>query len=279
MARCLPVLVVFLVLASPLPVHADAGVADADADLRRAKEALKTFRRGFASSDPEERMAALAALAEHDHEVVIREIGEKGLTDEEPEVRDVAARVLGRMTKHPKIAGPLLRDRLAKDEPWPDVQRSIVLSIGRLGYTGAREQLWKALRNFRKERYRFVTDEVLRTVARLKDVALLPQLLQLAEVRGTCPGRPDRPAAERARHGREGYEQKKFERERERPVRPDGQGEVVVLWWKQELDRAVEELTGQEFETAKQFRKWLEKNARKLGIPKRELRRRRLKFD
>jgi hypothetical protein len=251
-----------------LSVAVSIAAAEPDEGVREALEAL---RAGLSEEHVEDRCEAVAAAVEHVHVEIVDVLGKKALRDASPEVRDVAAQVLGRMKALADRAGPFLRDEIARNDEHPGVQVTLIRSIARLGYGEARKELQAALRkHFREEKYRWVTTEVLRAFATLKDVKSLPFLLRLYEYKGRCPRRVEAGPAERA--GTDAEAKRRYEAKHGKGRKmPKGKGETVdALWW-QHLVASVKALTGQEFEDAKAFREWLKANARKLGIDPKEL--------
>ena len=153
--HCLvPWLAVLLFLAPPGPDPAEEA----------AKKAVEEFRGSFVNDDPAERERAVAALVDFPHEVTAKEIATRAFADPEAGVRSVAAQVLGRMKDLAEVAGPILRDRIAKEGACPDVLYSIVLGIAKLGYTGARKELMLAGSHFKDDAYIAVTTAVIRTL-------------------------------------------------------------------------------------------------------------------
>jgi len=271
MARFAMLALVLLLLAPPALAgekKADDEAKPDDAATLRAKAALDVFRKEFKAEDPEDRMEAVAGLREHRHALVVREIGRTGLVDPEPGVRQVAARVLGFMKEQAAEAGKLLTAALMKNEAEPETQIAIVRAIRKLEYTGAREELTKAARHFLEEEYQFVTNEVLITFGAQKDVHALPFLLVLYEYEGVYL-RGRRGPLVRAANDAEA--KRIYEKKYGHLKNPQGKPETVVRYWQQEMLNAIKAITGRTFEDAAEFRDWLEKNCRKLGIKRSDI--------
>lgn len=257
----LPLLCLFLLLA-PAVAGADDGAT------LRAKSAIKVFRTEYDTPDPGKRMEAVAGLREHRHPLVVEEIGRTGLVDRAPAVREVAARVLGFMSDQKADAGRLLTVELMRNEDQPEVQIAIIRAIRKLGYAEARDELTAAAGHFLEEEYRFVTNEVLITFGTLKDAHALPFLLMLAEYEGVyLRGRK----GPRVRAANDADAKRIYEKKYGHLKNPKGTPETVMEYWRQELDNAIEAITGQSFETPEEFRSWLEKNYRQLGLKRSEL--------
>lgn len=253
---------------------ADAAEKERQDRIRHQAEAsIKVFRKEFKSRKLPARMQAILSLAKVKHDLVIEELAEKPLNDRDPEVRDAVAQMLGEMTFNPELAGAALKEALAKNSDYPDVQRSIIRSIGNLGYMGALEELKAAAEHLNEEAYRWVTVEVVRTFGKLNDARALPFLLWMAEYGGkvlkwstgevkvdtTTAGDADQRAAEAEWHRRYGH------------VKPKKPPAPLIRTYMQELRNTVKKITGQEFEDATQFRKWLGENAKKFGLDPKQL--------
>jgi hypothetical protein len=261
----------FASLLSVLLFLAPAGADPAEAAARKAVE---EFRKAFVNDDPAARERAVAALVDFPHEITAKEIAARAFADPEPSVRSVAAQVLGRMEGLAEVAGPLLRDRIAKEGACPDVLYSIVRGIAKLGYTGARKELILAGSHFKDDAYISVTTEVIRTFGLQKDVKALPWLLSLAEygegevVRGRrgpamkVPFGQD-PSVSRWNWMRK-YGKHAIPKEGSAP-------DTLDKWWILDLLDAVKAITGVEFEDAAAFRKWLTEHLKELGLTKADL--------
>ena len=271
--RILGVALTVLLLASAV------SAADDEA-TKEAKKLIEAFREAIGSDAPEERLEAVAMLAEIDHPLVVTEIGKRVLPHPDLPVRELGARILGRMKGMTESVGPLLRDHLGKNEKHPEVQVSIIRAIGRCGYKGARKELAAALTHCREKEYEWVTKEVIRTIVKIDDKPMIVSLLALAELRGKSLPPPEAPPAEEVHYKKtKGENEAEAKRVYERKhgtarAKPKGKAEIITIYWKDDLDRAVTKMTGQEFKTARDFRKWLEKNARDFGIKKRDLKKR-----
>ena len=240
---------------------------------RQAKVSIEIFRRDFRTRDIGKRSRALLELSQVRHASVVDEIGKRGLADNNEEVRDLAAQLLGDMKNLPEEAGAYLKKAIAKNEDFPEVLISIIRSIGKLGYKGAFEELKEGAAHLNEVKYQWVTVEVVRTFGALGDPACLPFLLWMAEYGGHAlkwstgsvtvdtgaAGDVDQRAAEAAWHAKYGHVKPK------RPPAP------VIRTYMQELEKTVKMLTGQTFENATDFRKWLEEHAKELGLDPRKL--------
>jgi hypothetical protein len=174
-------------------------------------------------------------------------------------------------------AGPLLRDHLPKNEEHPEVQVAIIRAIGKCGYKGARKELTAALSHCREKKYEWVTKEVIRTIVKLDDKSMLVALLALMELRGKGVPRPEAPPAEEC-HSKKTKAENVAEAKRRYEakhgagrVKGKGKAEIITIYWKEDLDRAVKTMTGETFDGPRDFRKWLKKNVTKLGLKARDL--------
>ena len=245
-----------------------ARAAEDKAEKRRAEAAVTVFQRAYAHKDPGKRMDAVAGLRDFGHPLVVEEIGKSALVDKVPDVRRVAAQVLGYMKDQAADAGPLLAKHLEKNAKVPEVQIAIVRSIRRLDYRDARAALIKAAGNYREETHRHVTDEVLITFGKFKDAHALPLLLTLYEVEGVHLRGKSGPRVRAANReqARRIYE-KKYGKLRD----PKGTPETIVRWWQQEMENAITQITGEQSDDAPAFRTWLKKNYKTLGLKRSEL--------
>lgn len=242
---------------------------------RQAKVSLEIFKKNF-KGDTGRKNMALLELAKLKHDLVIDEFGKRALRDPDPEVRMGAAQLMSEFTFNSALAGKYLRGAIAPNEEFPEVQKSIIRSIGRLKYKDAVEELKDAAKRLNEEPYRDVTVEVVRTFGVLEDPKCLPFLLWLAEYGGTAlkwatgevsvdtgaSGDVDQRAAEAAWQAKYGHIKPK------RPPAP------IIRMYMQELETVVKKLTGQTFPDATAFRKWLEAHAKDLGLDPKDLKRR-----
>ena len=97
-------------------------------------------------------MRALHDLARVNHDLVIDELGKKPLNDRSEEVRRAVAMLMGDMTQNREKAGDYLKKALMRNEDFPDVQRSIVIAIGKLGYMDALVELKAAAAHLNEEK-------------------------------------------------------------------------------------------------------------------------------
>ncbi len=275
MKRLLTTALAAVLLALAVPARAGDGGKDAppkkpenQALVRRIQEKIRFFRKDLASRDKGRRMNAILELSLTKHDLVIKELGERALRHRDPDVREAAACVLGDMTNNPDLAGSYLRDNLMKNEDFPEIQRSIIISIGKLRYRGALEQLEAAAAHLNEEKYKYVTVEVVRTMGLIGDPRCLPFLLWMAEYGGHvekwstgsvtvdtgAAGDKDQKAAEAAWKAKYGH------------VKPKKPKPPMIRLYMQELRNTVKKITGQEFANATEFRKWLVANAKRLGL-------------
>ena len=246
--------------------------------MRQVRAALKILRRGFKSDDPEERLKALAGLDQHPHALVAEEICKKALPDADLAVRELGARILGRMKDCGEVSGPHLKLHLGKNGKHPEVQVAIVRAIRQLKYRDARRELTDALSHCREQEYQFVTKEVIRTIVELDDKSLVLSLLALAKVKGKNLARPDAPPAEEwhgeaTKAGNEARAKANYERKHGTGrAKPKGKAQIITVYWSRELKQAVKTMTGQTFEEPREFEKWLKVHARDFGLKKRDFR-------
>jgi len=271
MKRFVPLLLALVVLAAP----AVGGDDDEKKDPLKlqAKTSIKVFRKEFRSRDLGRRMNALMDLARIKHDLVIDELGKKPLYDRNPEVRDAVAQLLGEMDNNPEKAGEYLKEALVKNEDFPEVQRSIIRSIGNLKYEDAFEELKEAASHLNEEKYRWVTVEVVRAFGKIENPNCLPFLLWMSEYGGkvlkwatgevkvdkTRAGDADQREAEAKWKAKYGH------------IKPKKPPAPLIRTYMQELRKTVKKLTGQTFEDATEFRKWLEEHAKELGLDPDEL--------
>jgi hypothetical protein len=213
-------------------------------------------------------MEALWDLAHTRLPAAYREIGREVLEDPDPEVRAAGARILGKVGADPEVAGPFLRDRLPKEDDFPEVQVAIVYAIGEIGYADARDELRDAARRFLEEDYRFVTSEVMRTFGKLEDVKALPFLLGLLRYEGkTLRGRK----GPLVRASSDAEAKKIYDKKYKKFAYPKGTPETVIRWWMQDLVAAVVAITGEEFEDADGLAAWMKDHRREYGFRGRDL--------
>ena len=244
-----------------------------DALKRQAEVSIKIFRKEFKRRELGRKMNAILDLSRVKHELVIDELGKRALADRNPEVRDATAQLLGDMGICVDKTGEYLKVAIGKNEKFPDVQVSIIRSIGKLKYTKAIEELKAAAKHLNEPKYQWVTVEVVRTFGTLEDPACLPFLLWMAEYGGHAlswatgsvsvdtgaSGDTDQRAAEAAWQAKYGGVKAK------KPPAP------VIRTYMQELEKTVKKLTGEKFKNATEFRKWLIANAKSLGLDPRKL--------
>lgn len=244
-----------------------------EARARQAKISIDIFRKEFKSRETGRRMMAILTLAQVQHDSVIDELGKKPLFDPDPEVRDAVAQAFAEFTWNPELAGGYLKKALPKNEDEPEVMRSIIRSIGKIGYKGAFEELKEAASRLNEEKYQWVTVEVVRTFGTLEDPRCLPFLLWMSEYGGRAlkwatgsvtvdtgaAGDVDQRAAEAAWKAKYGH------------IKPKKPPAPIIRTYMDELRKTVKQLTGKEFETSTEFRKWLEENAEKLGLDPKNL--------
>jgi len=258
-------------------VPASLAVADDepanDALKRQADVSIKIFQKEFKSRKLGRKMNAILSLSRIKHELVIDELATRALVDRNPEVRDATAQLLGDMGICVEKTGKYLKESLARNEKFPDVQVSIIRSIGKLKYKGALEELKAAAKHLNEAKYQWVTVEVVTTFGVLEDPRCLPFLLWMSEYGGHAlkwstgsvsvdtgaSGDTDARAAEAAWHAKYGHVKAK------KPPAP------VIRTYMQHLEKTVKKLTGQVFKNATEFRKWLVANAESLGLDPRKL--------
>jgi hypothetical protein len=254
------------------PALADDDTPETATD-RQARVSIKIFQKEFKTRDIGRKMNALLSLAQVQHPDVVDVLAKKGLADKNPDVRDATAQLFGDMGYAAEQAGEYLKKSLKKNEKFPEVQVSIIRSIGKLKYTGAFEELKEAAKRLNETKYQWVTVEVVRTFGALDDPACLPFLLWMSEYGGHAlkwstgtvvvdtgaAGDKDQRAAEAAWKAKYGHVKPK------RPPAP------IIRTYMQELQKTVKKLTGQEFKNATEFRKWLIANAEELGLDPRKL--------
>jgi hypothetical protein len=277
MQRTVVILGVLALLAVPLLAEeggGDAEAAKAAALERQAKVSIEIFRKNF-KGDTGRKAMALLELARVQHDSVIDEFGKRALRDTDPEARMAAAQLMAEFGYNSELAGKYLRDNLAANEEFPQVQKSIIRSIGRLCYKDAMDQLKEAASRLNEEPYRDVTVEVVRAFGAIGDPKCLPFLLWMAEYGGHAlkwstgevsvdtgaSGDVDQRAAEAAWQAKYGHVKPK------RPPAP------IIRTYMQELENAVKKLTGRTFASATEFREWLEANAKSLGLTPKDLKR------
>jgi hypothetical protein len=154
---------------------------------------------------------------------------------------------------------------------------AIIRAIAKLGYLGARRELSAALSHCREKRYEYVTKEVIAAIVKLDDKPMIVQLLALMELRGKGVPAPEAPPAEEC-HSKKTKAENCAEAKRRYEakhgagrVKGKGKAEIITIYWKDELDRAVKSMTGRNFEHAREFRKYLTKNLKEFGLKKRDL--------
>ncbi|MCU0727447.1 MAG: HEAT repeat domain-containing protein [Planctomycetes bacterium] len=264
------------ILAAPALSEDDGGAEAARlaALERQAKVSIEIFRKNF-KGDTGRKATALLDLARVRHDSVVDEFGKRALRDPDPEVRMAAAQLMADFDFNAALAGKYLRDNLSANEEFPQVQKSIVRSIGKLRYAEAVEELKEAAKRLNEEPYRDVTVEVVRAFGAIGDPKCLPFLLWMAEYGGHAlkwstgevsvdtgaSGDVDQRAAEAAWQAKYGHVKPK------RPPAP------IIRMYMQELETVVKKLTGQTFTSATEFRKWLEANAKSLGLTPKDLKR------
>jgi len=270
MKRLLIQTLVLALLLAPAFAEEDA---ENDAVARQAKVSIKIFRKDFKTRNMSRKMRAILELSLVKHESVVDELAKRALTDRNPEVRDATAQVFGDMDFCADKAGEYLKKSIAKNDKFPEVLISIIRSIGKLKYTGAFEELKEAAEHLNETKYQFVTVEVVRTFGVLGDPECLPFLLWMSEYGGHAlkwstgsvsvdtgtSGDGDQRAAEAKWKAKYGHVKAK------KPPAP------VIRTYMDELRKCVKKLTGQEFKTATEFRKWLVANAESLGLDPRKL--------
>ena len=234
----------------------------------QAKTSIEIFRKEFKSKKQGVRIQAVFDLARVKHDLVIDELAKKPFYDRDPEVRDATAQLFAEMTFNVEKAGEVLKKALPKNEDYPEVQRSIIRSIGKLKYLDALDELKDAAARLNEEKYKWVTVEVVRTFGELEDPRCLPFLLWMSEYGGhalkwstgevkvdkTRSGDADQREAEAKWKAKYGH------------IKPKKPPAPIIREYMQELQATVKKLTGQEFRDATAFRKWLEANAEKLGL-------------
>jgi hypothetical protein len=253
--------------------EAEAAAKKERALARRAKSAITIFRKQVKHKKKTVRMKSILELASVKHDLVIDELGKKVMKHKDPDARDLAAQLLGEMKQNPTKSAEYLKEHLMKNEKYPEVQISIIRSIGKLGYMDALEELKEATKHLNETKYEWVTIEVVRTFGVLKDKRSLPFLLWMSEYGGKwltwstgsvtvdtgAAGDEDQRAAEAEYHRRYGG------------VKPTGPQAPVVRRYMEELAKTVKILTGQEFKNATKFRAWLEAHAKELGLDPKKL--------
>jgi hypothetical protein len=151
----------------------------------QAKTSLKIFAKEFKSKTLGKRIQAVFDLAKIHHDLVIDELGKKALFDKNEEVRDATAQLFGdEFSFNKEKAGAWLKKALPKNEDYPEVQLSIIRSIGKIGYLDALQELKDAAEHLNEEKYRWVTVEVVRTFGVIEDKRCLPFLLWMSEYGG-----------------------------------------------------------------------------------------------
>lgn len=265
-----PMVILTLLLSSPAFAEDDA---ENDAVARQAKVSIEIFSKEFKTRNVSKKMRAILDLSRIQHESVVDVLAKKALADRDPEVRDATAQVFGDFTSCSEQAGEYLKKALPKNEKFPEVMVSIIRSIGKLKYMDAFEELKEAAKHLNETKYQFVTVEVVRTFGVLEDPKCLPFLLWMSEYGGHAlswatgsvtvdtgaSGDTDQRAAEAAWKAKYGGVRAK------KPPAP------VIRTYMDELRKCVKKLTGQEFKTATEFRKWLVANAESLGLDPRKL--------
>jgi len=240
---------------------------------KQAKVSIEIFKKEFKSRKQGRRIQAVFDLARIHHDLVIAELAKKPLYDRDWEVRDASAQLFADFTFNASKAGAVLVKALPRNEEYPEVQRSIIRSIGKLKYVDSLEALKAAAGRLNEEKYRWVTVEVVRTFGVLEDPRCLPFLLWMSEYGGhalkwstgevkvdkTRSGDADQREAEAKWKAKYGH------------VKPKKPPAPVIREYMQELRKTVKKLTGQVFRDATAFRKWLEANAEKLGLDPKKL--------
>jgi len=235
---------------------------------KQAKVSIEIFKKEYKSKRQGRRIQAVFDLARIRHDKVIDELSKKPLYDRDREVRDATAQLFADFTFNVPKAGAVLKTALARNEDFPEVQRSIIRSIGKLKYLDGLDELKGAAGRLNEQKYKWVTVEVVRTFGVLEDPRCLPFLLWMSEYGGhalkwstgevkvdkTRSGDADQKEAEAKWKAKYGHVKPK------RPPAP------LIREYMQELRKTVKKLTGQEFRDATAFRKWLEANAEKLGL-------------
>ncbi len=278
MTRFAALALALTLVAAPLAAGDDPPPApgpDPAAVERQAKVSVEYFKKEF-KGDTGRKINAMLELSRVKHDLVVHELGKRGLRDPDAEVRDAAAQLLAEMPFNSELAGTYLRDNLAANEEFPEVQVSIIRGLGKLKFKDCIEPLKDAAKRLNEEKYRWVTVEVVRTMGILADPACLTFLLWLAEYGGVAlkwatgevtvdtgaSGDVDQKAAEAAWQAKYGHVKPK------RPPAP------IIKAYMQELELAVEKITGQKFASSKEFREWLEAHAKELGISPKDLKQR-----
>lgn len=240
---------------------------------KQAKVSIELFKKEYKSKSYGKRIDAVESLADVHHDWVIDELAKKPLHDRNEKVRDVVAQLFGEFTFNVDKAGGAIKGAIKENEDYPDVQLSIIRTIGKLKYMGALDELKAAAGRLNEAKYKWVTVEVVRTFGKLDDKRALPFLLWMCEYGGTAlkwstgevkvdtgaSGTADADAAKakwKAKYG---------------GVKPKKPPAPVIREYMQELQIVVKAMTGKEFKTATEFRKWLIANAEDLGLDAKKL--------
>ncbi|MEN8150018.1 MAG: hypothetical protein ABFS86_09355 [Planctomycetota bacterium] len=235
---------------------------------KQAKVSIGLFKKEYKSKKVGKRVQAVFDLARIHHDMVIDELAKKPLYERSADVRDATAQLFADFTFNVPKAGGVLKVALGKNEDFPEVQRSIVRSIGKLKYMDALEELKAAASRLNEQKYKWVTVEVVRTFGVLNDKRALPFLLWMSEYGGralkwstgevkvdkTRSGDADQREAEAKWKAKYGH------------VKPKKPPAPLIREYMQELQKAVKKMTGQEFKDATSFRKWLIAHAEELGL-------------
>lgn len=254
------------------PVAAEDGGKNSALE-RQAKVSIGIFKKEFKTKHVHRKMNSIMELAKVRHDLVIDELAKRALSDRNEEVRDATAQMFGSMDYNVEKAGGYLRKSLPKNEDFPDVQRSIIRSIGDLKYKGALDELKAAAAHLNEEKYRWVTVEVVRTFGKIEDPRCLPFLLWMSEYGGkVLKWSTGEVHVDKTRSGdadqREAEAKWKSKYGNVKPKKPPA---ALIRTFMQELRTVVKMYTGQEFKDATEFRKWLEKNAKSLGLDPKKL--------
>jgi hypothetical protein len=259
-------------LLAMVAVLASGAVAKDDDEAmaeRRAKAAVKRFKHYFKSKDVDKKCDALLVLSRTQHPLTVAEMRKVLMKDRDAEVRDACVMVLGDMTEVADEAGAAIRDLLElcvrkRRKEDPEVLKSAGASIGKLGYKGAHEGLlWLLDHNDQ-----WVVVNAIRAIAQVGDRKALPKLYDMAVFQGTgyswstgevtvdtgAAGDADQKAAEALWKKKYGH------------VKPRKAGPTVVKLYMRHLRECVEKLTGEKFESAAEFKAWIDAHPVECGL-------------
>jgi HEAT repeat protein len=234
---------------------------------RFVKARIPKFRSTYKSSKVRTRCNALLDLSLDPHPLVIEELAKVVKKEREAEVRDALFMILGEMKPYVKEAGDVIKTHVRGAQKQPEVLKSMARSIGRLGYTGAHDELVWLLDHADHG----VVTEAIRAIGDVKDMKAVPNLHELARREGKgdswetgevkvdtgAAGDADQKAAEAQWNAKYGNQQRR------------GAGETVVKTWMRELREALEKITGKKFETLPELEAWMEEHREEIGLPKR----------